>query len=71
MIRFLFTLFVIGALLWCGTTVKLGNKTGWEHVQSIWKAKETQDAVKGVKEKSGPIVEKVKRGMEAGYKAAT
>jgi hypothetical protein len=70
-IRFLFTLVLLLALLWAGTSVKLGNKTAWGHVQSIWKAKETQDAVQGVKEKSGPFVDKVKRGVEAGYRAAT
>jgi hypothetical protein len=70
-IRFLFTLLLLLALLWVGTTVKLGNKTAWGHIQSIWKAKETQEAVQGVKEKSGPLVDKVKRGVEAGYRAAT
>ncbi len=69
MIRFLLTLAVIGTLAFCGATVKLGNRTFFGHVRAIWATDEAKDLQKGVKETAGPAVGRVKRGVEAGYKA--
>lgn len=66
MLRLLFLIALAVALTVCGATVKLGNKTFFEHVQAIWKTEEVQDMRRGVEEKAGPSLEKVER---AGKKA--
>jgi hypothetical protein len=71
LIRSLIFLAVVGGLVFCGATVPLGNHTFFGHVSRIWKAPETREMVDGVKETSKPVVEKVKRGIEAGYREAT
>ena len=70
-IRGLIFLLVVGMLAYCGATVKLGKKTAFAHILSIWKADETREMVDGVKETGGPVVDKVKRGIEAGYRQVT
>ena len=70
MIRFVFTLFVVGVLVFLGATVKLGKRTFFGHVQAIWKTEEVQELKDGVKEKAGPAVDKVKRGVEKGIEEA-
>jgi hypothetical protein len=71
MIRLLVFLALAGALAFCGSTVKLGNRTFFGHVQAIWKTDEVQDLKAGVKDKAGPAADRVKKGVEAGYKAMT
>lgn len=46
--------------VWIGTSVKLGKHTLFVHIARIWRAEETQDLVKGAKEKAAPTVKKVK-----------
>jgi hypothetical protein len=71
LIRTIVSLTLLGGLIYLGATVELGNHTFFGHVQRIWKADETRDLVDGVEKKSGPVLEKVKRGVEAGYREAT
>lgn len=71
MIRLLVFLAIAGALAFCGSTVKLGERTFFGHVRRIWATDEVQDLKEGVKEKAGPAADKVKKGVEAGYKAMT
>ncbi len=71
LIRTLITLAILGSLVFCGATVKLGSHTFFGHVKRIWSSDETQEMVDGVKEKGEPVVDKVKRGVEAGYKEMT
>ena len=70
MIRFIVFLLIAGALAYCGATVKLGKRTFFGHVQAIWKTDEVQDMKEGFKEKAGPAVDKVKRGVEKGIEEA-
>jgi len=70
LVRTLITLAVLGALTWCGATVPLGSRTFFGHVKNIWAAEETKELVDGVKETSGPVVDRVKRGVEAGLAEA-
>ncbi len=65
--RSLITLAILGALVFVGATVKMGKRTFFGHVGRIWQAEETQELVDGVKESSGPAVDKVKRGVKAGW----
>ncbi len=71
MIRLLVFLALAGALAFCGSTVKLGSRTFFGHVRNIWATDEVQELKEGVKEKAGPAADKVKKGVEAGYKAMT
>ena len=68
MIKLIIYLVIIGALVYAGATVKLGNKTFFEHVRAIWHTEEVQDLKKGVEDKAGPTVDKLERGAKAGYK---
>lgn len=69
MIRLLVFLALAGTLAFCGATVKLGNRTFFGHVRAIWATDEVRELKDGVKEKAGPAADRVKRGVEAGYKA--
>ena len=53
------------------TTIPLGAKTLWQHATDIWKTEQTQELVDGVKRSSGPLVDKIKRGVEAGAEEMT
>ena len=70
MIRFIVFLLIAGVLAYCGATVKLGKRTFFGHVQAIWKTDEVQDMKEGFKEKAGPAVDTVKRGVEKGIEEA-
>jgi hypothetical protein len=71
LIRAVIAFFILIVFVTCGAKVKLGERTLFQHVSRIWQTEETQEMVNGVKEKSGPVVDKVKRGVKAGLKEAT
>jgi hypothetical protein len=71
MIRSLVFLALALGLAYCGATVPLGNRTFFGHVKAIWATDEAKDLKHGVKEKAGPAADRVKRGIEKGYEAAT
>jgi hypothetical protein len=71
MIRFLVYLALVVGFIYVGSTVKLGNRTFFDHVKAIWATEPAKDLKQGVKEKAGPATERVKRGIEKGYEAAT
>lgn len=66
MIRSLISLSLLTLFLVIGFTVPLGQRTLFGHVSNIWSADETQELVEGVKDSSGPLVDRVKRGVKAG-----
>ena len=70
MIKLIILLLIAGALAYCGATVKLGKRTFFGHVQAIWKTDEVQDMKDGIKDKAGPTMNKVKRGVEKGIEEA-
>ena len=67
LLRLILVLGGLGAITWFGMTVRLGDRTLFEHVQAIWKTHESQDLLRGTKEKVGHLVdrtsEKVVRGV--------
>jgi len=71
MIRFLVYLVIAIGLVYFATTVPLGKRTLVGHVRAIWHTEQVQDLKQGVKEKAGPAVDRLERGVKAGYKAAT
>jgi hypothetical protein len=71
MFRFLVYLVIAIVIVWFATTVPLGKRTLVGHVRAIWHTEQVQDLKEGVKEKAGPAVDKLGRGVKAGYHAAT
>jgi hypothetical protein len=71
MIRLIVIIVLACVLAYCGATVKLGKRTFFGHVRAIWATEEVQDLKKGVEDKAGPAVDKVKRGVKAGMEAAS
>ena len=71
MIRFLVYLAIAIAVVYVATTVPLGKRTFVGHVRAIWHTEQVQELKDGVKEKAGPAVDRLERGVKAGYKAAT
>jgi len=71
MIRFLLYLAIAVGLVYVATTVPLGKRTFVGHVRAIWHTDEVQELKQGVKDKAGPAVDRLERGVKAGYKAAT
>jgi hypothetical protein len=58
LLRLIFVLGGLGAMVWFGTTVPLGDRTLFEHVQAIWKTPESQGLVRGTKDKMGNLVDR-------------
>jgi hypothetical protein len=48
---------------WFGATVKLGDRTLFEHLHAIGQTKESQELVDGTKKAAEPLVDDVKRRM--------
>lgn len=71
MIRFLVYLAIAIVVVYVATTVPLGKRTFVGHVRAIWHTDQVQELKDGVKEKAGPAVDRLERGVKAGYKAAT
>ncbi|HEX7841634.1 MAG TPA: hypothetical protein VF469_29395 [Kofleriaceae bacterium] len=71
MIRFLVYLALLIGLAWFATSVPLGKHTLVGHFRAIWHTEEVQELKRGVKDKAGPAVDRLERGVRAGYKAAT
>ena len=65
LIRSLITLALICGFVVCGATVPLGERTFFGHLQRIWESEEAQEMVEGVKEESGPLYRRIRRGVEA------
>ena len=57
LLRLIFVLGGLGAMIWFGTTVPLGNRTLFEHIQAIWKTPESRGLVRGAKDKVGTLVD--------------
>jgi hypothetical protein len=58
LLRLIFVLGGLGAITWFGMTVRLGDRTLFEHAQAIWKTHESQDLLRGTKEKVGDLVDR-------------
>jgi hypothetical protein len=70
LIRGLVLAVLIVALALFAVTIKIGERTTVEHLRRIWGSDEAQEMVQDVKREAGPVVERVKRGVTAGAKAA-
>jgi hypothetical protein len=71
MLRFIVYLAIAIGIVYFATTVPLGKHTLVGHVRAIWHTEQVQDLKEGVKEKAAPAVDRLGKGMKAGYHAAT
>lgn len=71
MLRFLVYVAIAIGLVWFATQVPIGKRTFVGHVRAIWQTEAVQELKDGVKEKAAPAVERIERGVKAGYHAAT
>jgi hypothetical protein len=69
MFRFLKLVLYLGALvglIWFGSTVELGKRTLFGHIQNIWKTHESQELVDGAKGKVGDLVDRASDKVSKG-----
>ena len=71
MIRFLVYVAIVVIVVYVATQVPLGKRTFVGHILAIWHTEEVQELKDGVKQKTGPAVDRFERGVKAGYHAAT
>ena len=71
LIRSTLSLAFLGLFVLVGLTIPIGERTLFSHVANIWTSDEAQELVEGVKDSSGPFVDRVKRGVEAGLSDET
>ena len=57
LLKLLLVLGLLGAGVFYGMTVKLGDRTFFQHIRAIWAAKESQELRRGTKEKVGGLVD--------------
>ncbi len=57
LLKFALFLGLLGAGVFYGMTVKLGERTFFQHVQAIWETKESQELRRGTKQKVGGLVD--------------
>lgn len=71
MIRVLLYLAVAIIVVYVATTVQFGKHTLVGHIRAIWHTEQVQDLKDGVKQKTGPAVDRLERGVKAGYHEVT
>lgn len=71
LIRSLISLAILGLLIYLGATVNLGKRTFFGHIANIWRSEEAAELRKDVGNTAGPVLDKAKRGAEAGWEEAT
>lgn len=60
LIRFLFSLVFLAAVVWFAVTVKLGNRTLYGHLRAIFATQAAKDLAEGAKDEAKKIAEKLK-----------
>ena len=57
LLKFALFMALLGAGVYYGMTVKLGERTFFQHVRAIWETKESQQLRRGTKQKVGGLVD--------------
>ena len=63
LVRFLFSLIALAAVIWFSVTVPLGKRTLWGHVHAIFATQEAQDLAEGTREEAEKVARKVKEEL--------
>jgi len=66
LLRLVIYLAMVVAFVWFGTTVELGKRTLFGHIQNIWKTHESQELVNGTKGKVGDLVDRASEKVTEG-----
>lgn len=61
--RLMFWVVAMAAVAWFSTTVKLGDKTLFQHVVAIGSTPEAKDLAKGTEQEAQKVVEQVQRDL--------
>jgi hypothetical protein len=73
LLRLVIYVAVIVGIVWFGSTVELGKRTLFGHIQNIWKTHESQELMDGTKGKVGELVnrasDRVVKGVGSGVTA--
>ncbi len=69
LIRFAFSLLILGAIWYAATSLDLGGKTLWGHLKAIAGSDESKALVKEVKKKAVQVKEKGLKGESSARKA--
>jgi hypothetical protein len=70
LIKLFIGLLGLGAFVWLGLTVPLGDKTLFGHLSAIGQSKESQQLVKGTKQKVGDLKKRIARDEATAAKPA-
>jgi hypothetical protein len=70
LIKLIIGLVSLAAFVWWGLTVPLGERTLFEHVTAIGKSRESQQLVRGTKEKVDDLKKRIGSGTPAPAPAA-
>jgi hypothetical protein len=62
LIRLIIGVVALGAFVWWGLTIPLGQRTLFEHVTAIGHSRESQELVRGTKEKVGDLKKRIAGG---------
>jgi hypothetical protein len=57
LLKFALLMVLLGAGVYYGMTVKLGERTFFQHIRAIWETKETQELRRGTRQKVGGLVD--------------
>lgn len=63
-LRWIFRLVALAAILWFALTVPLGKRTLAGHLRAIFTTSAAKDLAQGTRQGAGKIVGKVKRGVQ-------
>ena len=66
LLKFILVVGLLGAGVYYGMTVKLGERTFFQHVRAIWGTKETQELRRGTTQKVGGLVDQATDQMVKG-----
>jgi hypothetical protein len=62
LIKLIISVAALGVFVWWGLTVPLGDRTLFEHVTAIGQSKESQELVRGTKQKVGDLTKRMAVG---------
>src|SRR5512144_998757 len=65
-VKLVLYLALLVGFVWFGSTVELGNRTLFGHIQNIWKTHESQELVDGTKGKVGDLVDRASDKVSKG-----
>lgn len=64
-IKFLLGIVLLIVFVWFGANVPLGDRTMFQHLQAVGTTRATQDLVEGTRDTAKPLLEGVRKRLEA------